>query len=289
MLDPQLLAITIQRNVIDALTEDLSHGDPTAQLIAEHTHAHAQVVCRENAVLCGQHWFEAVFRLLDPDSQINWLAKEGDNISAGQRLCELAGNARALLSAERTALNFLQTLSATASITRRYVNAIRNATGNASCLVMDTRKTLPGLRVAQKYAVLTGGGNNQRMSLGDGILIKENHIAAAGSIANVLAMTRNNPLPVQIEVENLAQLQESLDAGAKLILLDNFNLPTLRQAVQITTGRATLEASGGIDLDNIAAVAATGVQRISIGALTKHVQATDLSMRIITHAKTDAV
>ncbi len=289
MLDPQLLAITIQRNVIDALTEDLSHGDPTAQLIAEHTHAHAQVVCRENAVLCGQHWFEAVFRLLDPDSQINWLAKEGDNISAGQRLCELAGNARALLSAERTALNFLQTLSATASITRRYVNAIRNATGNASCLVMDTRKTLPGLRVAQKYAVLTGGGNNQRMSLGDGILIKENHIAAAGSIANVLAMTRNNPLPVQIEVENLAQLQESLDAGAKLILLDNFNLPTLRQAVQITAGRATLEASGGIDLDNIAAVAATGVQRISIGALTKHVQATDLSMRIITHAKTDAV
>ena len=289
MLDPQLLAITIQRNVIDALTEDLSHGDPTAQLIAEHTHAHAQVVCRENAVLCGQHWFEAVFRLLDPDSQMNWLAKEGDNISAGQRLCELAGNARALLSAERTALNFLQTLSATASITRRYVNAIRNATGNASCLVMDTRKTLPGLRVAQKYAVLTGGGNNQRMSLGDGILIKENHIAAAGSIANVLAMTRNNPLPVQIEVENLAQLQESLDAGAKLILLDNFNLPTLRQAVQITTGRATLEASGGIDLDNIAAVAATGVQRISIGALTKHVQATDLSMRIITHAKTDAV
>ena len=289
MLDPQLLAITIQRNVIDALTEDLSHGDPTAQLIAEHTHAHAQVVCRENAVLCGQHWFEAVFRLLDPDSQINWLVKEGDNISAGQRLCELAGNARALLSAERTALNFLQTLSATASITRRYVNAIRNATGNASCLVMDTRKTLPGLRVAQKYAVLTGGGNNQRMSLGDGILIKENHIAAAGSIANVLAMTRNNPLPVQIEVENLAQLQESLDAGAKLILLDNFNLPTLRQAVQITAGRATLEASGGIDLDNIAAVAATGVQRISIGALTKHVQATDLSMRIITHAKTDAV
>ena len=289
MLDPQLLAITIQRNAIDALTEDLSHGDPTAQLIAEHTHAHAQVVCRENAVLCGQHWFEAVFRLLDPDSQINWLAKEGDNISAGQRLCELAGNARALLSAERTALNFLQTLSATASITRRYVNAIRNATGNASCLVMDTRKTLPGLRVAQKYAVLTGGGNNQRMSLGDGILIKENHIAAAGSIANVLAMTRNNPLPVQIEVENLAQLQESLDAGAKLILLDNFNLPTLRQAVQITAGRATLEASGGIDLDNIAAVAATGVQRISIGALTKHVQATDLSMRIITHAKTDAV
>ena len=289
MLDPQLLAITIQRNAIDALTEDLSHGDPTAQLIAEHTHAHAQVVCRENAVLCGQHWFEAVFRLLDPDSQINWLVKEGDNISAGQRLCELAGNARALLSAERTALNFLQTLSATASITRRYVNAIRNATGNASCLVMDTRKTLPGLRVAQKYAVLTGGGNNQRMSLGDGILIKENHIAAAGSIANVLAMTRNNPLPVQIEVENLAQLQESLDAGAKLILLDNFNLPTLRQAVQITAGRATLEASGGIDLDNIAAVAATGVQRISIGALTKHVQATDLSMRIITHAKTDAV
>ena len=289
MLDPQLLAITIQRNVIDALTEDLSHGDPTAQLIAEHTHAHAQVICRENAVLCGQHWFEAVFRLLDSDCQINWLVKEGDNIAAGQCLCKLAGNARALLSAERTALNFLQTLSATASITRRYVNAIRNATGNASCLVMDTRKTLPGLRVAQKYAVLTGGGNNQRMSLGDGILIKENHIAAAGSIANVLAMTRNNPLPVQIEVENLAQLQESLDAGAKLILLDNFNLPTLRQAVQITAGRATLEASGGIDLDNIAAVAATGVQRISIGALTKHVQATDLSMRIITHAKTDAV
>ena len=289
MLDPQLLAITIQRNVIDALTEDLGHGDPTAQLIAEHTHAHAQVICRENAVLCGQHWFEAVFRLLDSDCQINWLVKEGDNIAAGQCLCKLAGNARALLSAERTALNFLQTLSATASITRRYVNAISNAAGNASCLVMDTRKTLPGLRMAQKYAVLTGGGNNQRMGLGDGILIKENHIAAAGGIANVLAMTRNNPLPVQIEVENLAQLQESLDAGAKLVLLDNFNLPTLRQAVQITAGRATLEASGGIDLDNIAAVAATGVQRISIGALTKHVQATDLSMRIVTHAKTDAV
>jgi nicotinate-nucleotide pyrophosphorylase (carboxylating) len=289
MLDPQLLAITIQRNVVDALTEDLGHNDPTAQLVAEHTHAHAQVICRENAVLCGQHWFEAVFRLLDPNSQINWLVKEGDNIAAGQLLCELTGNARALLSAERTALNFLQTLSATASITRRYVNAINNAIGNASCLIMDTRKTLPGLRVAQKYAVLTGGGNNQRMGLWDGILIKENHIAAAGSIANVLAMTRNNPLPVQIEVENLAQLQESLDAGATLILLDNFNLPTLRQAVQITAGRATLEASGGIDLDNIAAVAATGVQRISIGALTKHVQATDLSMRIVTHAKPDAV
>lgn len=284
MLDPQLLSIAIQRNVADALAEDFGHGDPTAHIIPAQTHAHAHIVCREPTVLCGQRWFETTFRLLDPKVHIHWFVQEGENAAEGQRLCELSGNARALLSAERSALNFLQTLSATANITRRYVHAVKGH----SCLIMDTRKTLPGLRLAQKYAVLTGGGSNQRIGLWDGVLIKENHIAAAGSIVHALAAAGTAHVPVQIEVETLTQLQEALDAGAKLILLDNFDLPTLQQAVRLTAGRAILEASGGIDLDNIAAIAATGVQRISIGAITKHIQAADLSMRITTRVNHQA-
>ena len=263
--------------VTTALDEDIGSGDLTALLISADARARAYVLCREKAILCGQAWFEACFRQLDPAVAIRWYTQDGSCIGESQMLCEIQGNARALLSAERSALNFLQTLSATATLTRRYVDAI----AGTGALVMDTRKTLPGLRLAQKYAVLTGGGANQRIGLYDGILIKENHIAAAGGIAQALtAATRvAGDVPVQIEVENQDELQQALAAGAKLILLDNFSLNQLCEAVHLTAGRAVLEASGNITLDTIRSVAETGVQRISIGSLTKHIQAVDLSMR----------
>lgn len=267
-------------NSAAALSEDIGPGDLTASLLPAELTAHASVISREEAVLCGTAWFEACFHALDAQAKIHWHAMDGDVISADQQLCEIDGNARALLSAERQALNFLQTLSGTATITRRYADAIQGT----GALVMDTRKTLPGLRLAQKYAVRVGGGANQRTGLYDGILIKENHIAAAGGITPVLqaAFALDAGVSIQIEVETLDELQEALDAGAELILLDNFSIGKLHEAVQITNNRAVLEASGNITLENIRSVAETGVQRISIGSLTKHVKATDLSMRIFT-------
>ena len=265
-------------NVAAALEEDLGSGDLTAQLVPEHAQAHATVITRQDAVLCGTLLFDECFKTLHSDCIVTWLAKEGDFIQAGQTLCQIHGQARALLTAERSALNFLQLLSATATLTKHYVDAVAGTVAK----IMDTRKTLPGLRLAQKYAVQVGGGYNQRMGLFDGILIKENHILAAGGIRPVLEQAiRLAPLGVtiQIEVETLVQLQEALDAGAKLILLDNFNLDDMRAAVALTAGRAELEASGGVNLDTVRAIAQTGVDRISIGALTKDIQAVDLSMR----------
>lgn len=271
----------IEANVAAALAEDMGAGDLTAQLIPADRTAHATLITRENAILCGTPWFEACFRALDPAIQMRWLAHEGDAIAAGATLCEIEGNARAILSAERPALNFLQTLSATATVTRHYVDAI----AGTKAVIMDTRKTLPGLRVAQKYAVKIGGGANQRIGLFDGILIKENHIAAAGGIPQVMAAAKKLAPPgvrIQIEVESLDELQQALEAGATLVLLDNFTPAQMREAVRITGGRALLEASGGITLEELHTIAETGVDRISIGGLTKHVAAIDLSLRVIT-------
>jgi nicotinate-nucleotide pyrophosphorylase (carboxylating) len=271
------LASEIERNVAAALAEDMGSGDLTALLTPPQSRARAWVVCREPAVVCGQPWFEACFRKLDPALRLNWLVAEGARVEAGVRLCEMEGGARALLSGERTALNFLQTLSAVATMTRRFVDAV----AGTRATIVDTRKTLPGLRLAQKYAVRTGGGTNHRIGLYDAMLIKENHIAAAGGIAaameRALAIARG--AWIQIEVENLQQLTEALAAGATMILLDNMGPEQMREAVKISAGRAQLEASGGITLANVRAIAETGVDRISIGALTKDIKATDLSMR----------
>lgn len=268
----------IEKNIESAIAEDLGSGDLTAQLIPAGEGACATVISREAAVICGTAWFEGCFRKLDGSAEIRWFVRDGECVVPNQMLCEIRGNARALLSAERPALNFLQTLSATATATRRYVEAVAG-TGVA---IMDTRKTLPGLRVAQKYAVQAGGGANQRTGLYDGILIKENHIVAAGGISQALRQAASIAPPgvsVQIEVENLKELRQALDADAKLVLLDNFTLKRLREAVLINAKRAVLEASGGITLKNVRAVAETGVERISIGSLTKDVKAVDLSMR----------
>lgn len=274
------LAAHIQSNVHTALTEDIGGGDLTAQLIPKHAQAQATVITRQRVVLCGTSWFEGCFRALDANCEISWQLHEGDVAETNQALCEIRGDARAMLTAERSALNFLQTLSATATTTRRYVDAI----AGTNAKIMDTRKTLPGLRMAQKYAVTVGGGHNQRIGLFDGILIKENHILAAGGIHPALEQAFRLAPPdatIQIEVESLGELREALDAGAKLILLDNFDLEKMRAAVFLTAGRAELEASGGINLDNVRAIAEIGVDRISIGSLTKDVQAIDLSMRFV--------
>jgi nicotinate-nucleotide pyrophosphorylase (carboxylating) len=268
----------IERNVSSALAEDIGAGDWTALLTPQDERASAVIVSRSDAVLCGRAWFERCFRSLDPGSEFKWHAAEGEPVAAGRRVCEVRGRARALLTAERTALNFLQTLSATATATRRYV---REVAGTRAAIV-DTRKTLPGLRLAQKYAVRMGGGVNHRLGLYDGILIKENHIAAAGGIASALAAARRVAPPgvwIQIEVEDLAGLEEALTEGARMILLDNMRLADMREAVRRTAGRAELEASGGVTLENVREVAGTGVDRISIGTLTKDIAAADLSMR----------
>jgi nicotinate-nucleotide pyrophosphorylase (carboxylating) len=273
------LTHTIRTNVAAALSEDGFDRDLTAQLIPEHTQAHATVITREAAVLCGTLWFEECFMTLDPACRIVWKAQEGARVEANQTLCEIHGPARVLLTAERPALNFLQTLSAVATVTRQYVDA----TSGLPTKIMDTRKTLPGLRIAQKYAVTVGGGHNQRIGLFDGVLIKENHIASAGSIEKVLENAFQITPPgvsIQIEVESMGELDEALNAGARLILLDNFSLEDMRLAVKHAAKRAELEASGGITLEDIRFVAETGVDRISIGALTKDVKAVDLSMRI---------
>jgi nicotinate-nucleotide pyrophosphorylase (carboxylating) len=273
----------IARNVRDALAEDLGTGDWTAQLVPENRQAHAKLIVRQKAVLCGIAWFEAIVHQLDPQARIQWKFQEGEWMQANSTVCEIDANARALLSAERPAMNFLQTLSYTATITREHVDAIAGVSPNPNgCALLDTRKTLPGLRQAQKYAVRVGNGQNQRMALWDGILIKENHIAAAGSITAALkaADALQSGVDVQIEVENIAELQEALSAGAKSILIDNFTLDQMREAVKINAGRAFIEASGGITLDQLQAIAATGVDRISIGKLTKDIEAIDYSMRI---------
>jgi len=270
----------IERNVSFALAEDIGTGDLTASLLPATQTAHARVISREDAILCGVPWFESCLGKLDPQVLIRWHANEGERIYPNQLLCDIEGNARAMLTAERPALNFLQTLSGTATLARRYADAI----AGTDAVVMDTRKTLPGLRIAQKYAIRTGGGANQRVGLYDGILIKENHIASAGGIRPVLeaAFALRFDVPIQIEVESLDELKEAIDAGANLILIDNFSLDEMREAVKIARGRAVLEASGNITLDNVRDVALTGVQRISIGSLTKHVRAVDLSMRVQT-------
>ncbi|MEW5789361.1 MAG: carboxylating nicotinate-nucleotide diphosphorylase [Pseudomonadota bacterium] len=263
-----------------ALDEDVGAGDLTARLVPEETAGHARVITREDGVLCGTAWFADCFRALDPAVAIAWQAADGAPIRAGQSLCEIEGPARALLTAERPALNFLQTLSAVATETRRYVAAVAGTRAR----IYDTRKTLPGLRLALKYAVKCGGGENQRMGLYDGILIKENHIAAAGGIAPALAAAFRLAGPgvsVQVEVETLDQLEEALQAGATLILLDNFDLAGMAEAARRTAGRAALEASGGITLETVRAIAETGVDRISIGSLTKSLRAMDLSMRFV--------
>ncbi len=273
----------IARNVRDALAEDLGTGDWTAQLVPENRQAHAKLIVRQKAVLCGIAWFEAIVHQLDPQARIQWKFQEGEWMQANSTVCEIDANARALLSAERPAMNFLQTLSYTATITRQHVDAIAGVSPNPNgCALLDTRKTLPGLRQAQKYAVRVGNGQNQRMALWDGILIKENHIAAAGSITAALkaADALQSGVDVQIEVENIAELQEALSAGAKSILIDNFTLDQMREAVKINASRAFIEASGGITLDQLQAIAATGVDRISIGKLTKDIEAIDYSMRI---------
>lgn len=280
----ETLREALARNVRDALLEDIGRGDWTAQLVPAGRRVQARVVAKESAVICGRPWFDACVRALDARAQIDWPRTEGAEVVAGDEVCLIACDARALLSAERPALNFLQTLSATATLTRQYVRAVAGQSPNPrGCAVLDTRKTLPGLRQAQKYAVRTGGGSNQRMALWDGILIKENHIAAAGGIAAALqaAAQLNAGVPVQIEVETLDELDQALAAGAQNVLLDDFSLADLERACAHNAGRAVLEASGGVDLASLREVAATGVDRISVGKLTKDIRAVDLSMRLL--------
>ena len=280
----ETLAEAIARNVRDALFEDVGRKDWTACLIPFGRKAVAQVTLREEAVVCGGPWFEACFRSCDPELRVSWCCKEGELMAAETIVCEIQGDARCLMSAERAALNFLQTLSATATATRAYVEAVAGASPNPKgCAILDTRKTLPGLRQAQKYAVRTGGGRNHRQALWDGILIKENHIASAGGIGPVLAAAQalDSGLDIQIEVESLGGLHEALEHGAHHILLDNFTLEGMAEAYRVTAGRAILEVSGGVSLKTIRAFAATGVDRISVGSLTKHVTAVDYSMRVV--------
>ncbi len=271
------------RNIRDALAEDIGRGDWTAQLVPLGRRVHAKLKVREAAVLAGRDWFDGCVLALDPTAHIAWQHGEGADMPADSVVCEIDADARALLSAERPALNFLQLLSATATTTRAHVRAVDGASPNArGCAVLDTRKTLPGLRQAQKYAVRVGGGQNQRLALWHGILIKENHIAAAGGVSAALhqAFALEAGVEIQIEVETIGQLHEALAAGATSVLLDNFTEPAMREAVAITAGRALLEVSGGVTLEQLRGIAATGVDRVSIGKLTKDVRAVDYSMRV---------
>jgi len=279
----ETLAEARQRNIRDALFEDIGRCDWTALLVPAGRRVSAHVRVREDAVLCGRDWFEGVFQALDPSSRIEWLYEEGARMGADTLVCRIQADGRALLSAERPALNFLQLLSATATLTRAHVDAIAGASPNPrGCAVLDTRKTIPGLRLAQKYAVRVGGGANQRLALYHGILIKENHIAAAGGVAEALraAQALNAGVDIQIEVESLTELTQALDAGATSVLLDNFSEAMMIDAVRLNAGRALLEVSGGVALEQLRWIAATGVDRISIGRLTKDVKAVDYSMRV---------
>lgn len=272
------LARAFEENIRTALAEDIGSGDWTAQLIPAEASVEAAVTVREPAVLCGAPWFEGVMTQVDPRLTIHWHFAEGDAMPANAEVCRIQGPARSLMTAERAALNFLQMLSAVASATRDYVNLI----AGTKAAILDTRKTLPGMRLAQKYAVRVGGGQNQRLALYDGILIKENHIAAAGSIAAAMkaAQALNAGVSIQIEVESLDELQQALNAGATSVLLDNFSTDLMREAVRVTAGRAVLEASGGVNRESVRAIAETGVDRISIGSLTKDVRAVDYSLRV---------
>lgn len=279
MMTPELVKAALAANVAAALVEDIGSGDITAGLIPENRLATARVITRDDMVLAGKLWVEATFMAVDPTLELQWLVDEGQSVSAGSGLFEIKGKARSLLTAERTALNFLQTLSATATHTRELTNLI----SNTNARLLDTRKTLPGLRVAQKYAVLIGGGENHRMGLYDAFLIKENHIMAAGSIAAAVSTARAQApgRMVEVEVESMTELELALSAGADRIMLDNFSLEQMRDAVAHTAGRAALEASGGVNKTTLRAIAETGVDYISLGTLTKDIKAIDLSMRLI--------
>lgn len=272
-------AEVITRQVRICLEEDIGSGDLTAGLINADAVSRVEVICREEAVICGYAWFEEVFHQLDPDIRVEWLVPEGTRVKPGVLLCLVNGNTQALLSGERSALNYLQTLSATATRARRYADAV----AGTGVRILDTRKTLPGLRLQQKYAVVCGGCHNHRIGLYDAILIKENHIQAAGSIAAALlaAQAVDGGVEIEIEVESLADLDQALAAGARRVLLDNFSIEQLRQAVSLNAGRARLEASGGVTLEGIRLIAETGVDDISVGALTKDIAAVDLSMRFV--------
>jgi nicotinate-nucleotide pyrophosphorylase (carboxylating) len=275
-----------ERNVLEALTEDIGRGDWTGLLVPAGRRVLARVIARERAVLSGRAWFEGVCRRLDPQVRLDWSFDDGDWLAPDATVVRIEGDGRALLAAERPALNFLQLLSGTATLTRAHVDAVAGASPNPrGCAILDTRKTIPGLRLAQKYAVRAGGGQNQRLALYDGILIKENHIAAAGGIPQVLAAARalNAGVDIQIEVEHLAQLREALAHGATSVLLDNFDLAAMREAVAVNAASARpalLEVSGSVQLDQLRDIAATGVDRISIGRLTKDVRAVDFSLRV---------
>jgi nicotinate-nucleotide pyrophosphorylase (carboxylating) len=275
------LKAAFEANLLAALLEDVGTGDLTGQLVPAEGRNTARVIVREDAVLCGAPWFEGVMLAVDGGISITWHYAEGDMMQAGSAVCTLEGPSRALLTGERAALNFLQLLSGVATATRRYVQVVEGTNAR----ILDTRKTLPGMRLAQKYAVRVGGGANQRMALYDGILIKENHIAAAGGITAALVAARrvagDSKVSIQVEVESLAELEEALAAGATSVLLDNFDLGMMRTAVQLNAGRALLEGSGGVNLETVRGIAETGVDRISIGSLTKDVRATDYSLRII--------
>lgn len=270
-------ATAVEADVAAALAEDLGQGDATAALLPDAAD-HAYLLCKEDAVVCGRPWFDACHRALDPDVRIHWYVAEGDRVRKGTVLATLQGRARALVSAERASLNFLQTLSGTATVTAHYVDAVRGTRAR----ILDTRKTLPGLRQAQKYAVRVGGGSNHRMGLYDAVMLKENHVRAAGSLtAAVHAARAMHPaLPLIVEVETLAQLEEALAVGCDRILIDDFDAATRREAVRINAGRIPLEVSGGVDLEGLRAIAEDGVDCISIGALTKHVHAIDLSLKL---------
>jgi len=277
-----MLAGEVERNVAAALAEDVGSGDLTAQLVPAAARARATVIAREDAILCGSAWFAACFRQLDTTVRVAWQVRDGERIGPGQLLCEIEGPARALLTGERSALNFLQLLSGVATKARQYADQVAGTRAQ----VVDTRKTIPGLRLAQKYAVRCGGGGNHRLGLYDGILVKENHIVAAGGIAGALAAAKQVAAAtggvcefVQIEVENLDELRQALACGAQMVLLDNMSLDQLRAAVAIAAGGAVLEASGNVSLETVRAIAETGVDRISIGSLTKDVRALDLSLR----------
>jgi len=273
--DPAIVAADVRR----ALAEDLGFGDLTASLIAPGTKLRTRVICRDEAVLAGRPWFDETYAQLDQSLQVHWSCQDGDVLAPNQLVCELAGDAASLLSGERTALNFIQTLSGTATQTAAFVNEVAGTRAR----ILDTRKTLPGLRQAQKYAVRCGGANNHRLGLFDAILIKENHIRATGSItAAVQSARQGHPqVLVEVEVEDLQQLREAMAAGAQRVLLDNFNLPGLREAVALADGTVELEASGNVSLSTVRAIAETGVDYISTGAITKHLRAVDFSMRFV--------
>lgn len=271
------LLSNVDETVSRALQEDIGAGDLSAGLLPENIHSEADLIVRQCGILCGIPWFNSVFRQLDSDVKVQWYAKDGDVVSADQVLCTLQGRSRALLTGERTAINFVQTLSGTATVTREYTEVL----AGSQTRLLDTRKTVPGLREAQKYAVRCGGGHNHRIGLFDGILLKENHIVAAGSIAEIIGRAKRDypDITVEIEVTTLAELQQAIDAQADIVMLDNFTVADIQQAVAINNQRVKLEASGGFDKKTLTAVAHTGVDYVSVGALTKHIEVLDFSMQ----------